>query len=527
MSPVRAAQTKRKLSQTGRRGAVRKRKVLNVEGHKLEPKKVYQIMKCAACSEVMLSATCYQCRDCQYLCHRKCCAQISSKCITEMGSSSSSTKFTSPHKWDMVSLATPNFCSHCGHMLPLGKKRVYKCQECGIYAHTRCGTLFLPDNCGQVGLSSPGQSRKIEKLSKKSKSESNLLRGESSKREGDSKLFSESDHPMLESFSFLKMLGRGNFGKVLLVQEKKTKKLYAMKVLKKEFILENDEVPSIKAEKGAFQVATEKRHPFLIAMHSCFQTETRVYFVMDYVPGGDLMLHIQRLLFSQARAKFYAAEVLLALEYFHANNMVYRDLKLDNILLGVDGHIKIADYGLCKVLEAFNGRTNTFCGTPEFMAPEILKEQMYGRSVDWWAYGVLIYEMLLAEAPFQGQDEDEIFEAVLKENLVIPDDLDIIVADLIRQLLIRDPTKRLGCGNGDAADVKKHPYFEGIDFDKLLKLKLEPPYKPTVLNEGDVGNFDPSFTKQPPCITPIQGNAIQAADQEEFEGFSFTSPWVV
>jgi len=158
---------------------------------------------------------------------------------------------------------------------------------------------------------------------------------------------------------------------------------------------------------------------------------------------------------------------------------------------------------------------------------QILKEQMYGRSVDWWAFGVFVYEMLLAEAPFQGQDEDEIFEAIMQEDLVIPPDMDKLAADLVSKLLIRDPSKRLGAGLTDALEVKKHPYFDGIDFEKLQKLQLEPPYKPFVVSDTDVGNFDASFTKQPPCITPIQGNALQGADQEEFEGFSYTAPWVL
>ncbi|THG97780.1 hypothetical protein EW026_g4282 [Hermanssonia centrifuga] len=329
----------------------------------------------------------------------------------------------------------------------------------------------------------------------------------------------------LDDFNFLAVLGKGNFGKVMLAEEKKTNNLYAIKVLKKEFIIDNDEVESTRSEKRVFLAAARERHPFLLGLHSCFQTETRVYFVMEYVSGGDLMLHIQRRQFSLRQAKFYASEVLLALEYFHANGIIYRDLKLDNILLTTDGHVKVADYGLCKEEMWFGSTTSTFCGTPEFMAPEILLEQRYGRAVDWWAFGVLMYEMLLGQSPFRGDDEDEIFDAILEDEplypITMPRDA---VSILQKQLLTRDPARRLGSGKTDAEEIKRHPFFKDVSFDDVMNKRIPPPYFPTVNGTADTSNFDEEFTKEQPTLTPVHGQ-LSSRDQQEFNGFSWVASW--
>ncbi|MCO5597937.1 hypothetical protein L7F22_052023 [Adiantum nelumboides] len=296
----------------------------------------------------------------------------------------------------------------------------------------------------------------------------------------------------LNDFNFLAVLGKGNFGKVMLAEEKKSGYLYAIKVLKKEFIIENDEVESTKSEKRVFLAAARERHPFLLGLHSCFQTETRVYFVMEYVSGGDLMLHIQREQFTPRRAKFYAAEVLLALEYFHKQGIIYRDLKLDNILLTLDGHVKVADYGLCKEDMWFGNTTSTFCGTPEFMAPEILLEQRYGRAVDWWAFGILIYEMLLGQAPFRGDDEDEIFDAILEDEPLYPIHMPPDSVSILHKLLTRDPARRLGSGQTDAEEIKAHPFFRDVNWDDMFHKRVPPPFLPTLKNQATRAGSTPS-----------------------------------
>ncbi|CAK9787244.1 hypothetical protein CC85DRAFT_73077 [Cutaneotrichosporon oleaginosum] len=328
----------------------------------------------------------------------------------------------------------------------------------------------------------------------------------------------------LDDFNFLAVLGKGNFGKVMLAEERMTSNLYAIKVLKKEFIIENDEVESTQSEKRVFLAAAEERHPFLLGLHSCFQTETRVYFVMDYISGGDLMLHIQRKQFTLRQAKFYACEVLLALQYFHSKGIIYRDLKLDNILLTLDGHVKVADYGLCKE-DMWHGRTTTtFCGTPEFMAPEILQEQPYGRAVDWWAFGVLTYEMLLGQSPFRGDDEDEIFDAIIEDEPLYPITMPRDAVSLLQRLLTRDPMRRLGAGESDAEEIKRHQFFADVNFDDVYHKRIPPPYFPTIGNATDTSNFDQEFTREQPTLTPVH-TQLTAKDQAEFAGFSWIAPW--
>ncbi|KAI1945135.1 Serine/threonine kinase [Ophidiomyces ophidiicola] len=329
----------------------------------------------------------------------------------------------------------------------------------------------------------------------------------------------------LDHFNFLAVLGKGNFGKVMLAETKTTKKLYAIKVLKKEFIIENDEVESTKSEKRVFLVANKERHPFLLNLHACFQTETRVYLVMEYISGGDLMLHIQRGQFGLKRAQFYAAEVCLALKYFHENGVIYRDLKLDNILLTLDGHIKIADYGLCKENMWYGSTTSTFCGTPEFMAPEILLDKKYGRAVDWWAFGVLIYQMLLQQSPFRGEDEDEIYDAILADEPLYPIHMPRDSVSILQKLLTREPELRLGSGPTDAQEIMSHAFFRNINWEDIYHKRISPPFFPTITSPTDTSNFDQEFTSVTPVLTPVQ-SVLSQAMQEEFRGFSYFADFV-
>jgi novel protein kinase C epsilon type len=351
---------------------VKKRKFHVVNGHKLTLIQFYQILKCAYCNEYLGTGSGYQCEACRYLCHKKCAEKVVIKCPSRSPDTEEKNllKHNVPHKFEHSSSLVPLWCCHCGYILPVGKKGLEKCQVCTISCHTDC-QVYVPNYCGMTMEMANKMMAQALEIERKKRSQPPKPKKERSSIGITISQLVQKKKMSLDDFHFVSVLGKGNFGKVMLAEEKTTGNLFAIKVLKKDFIIENDEVESIKSEKRVFITVNRERHPFLVALHSCFQSDSRIYFVMDYVSGGDLMLHIQRQQFSDARARYYACEVLLALEYFHKNDIIYRDLKLDNILLTLEGHIKIADYGLCKEDLPFGAGTTTFCGTPEFMAPEV------------------------------------------------------------------------------------------------------------------------------------------------------------
>ncbi|KAL2086027.1 hypothetical protein ACEWY4_017086 [Coilia grayii] len=329
----------------------------------------------------------------------------------------------------------------------------------------------------------------------------------------------------LEDFRLIAVLGRGHFGKVLLGEYRKSGTMYAIKALKKGDILARDEVDSLMCEKRIFETVNSFRHPFLVNLFACFQTPEHVCFVMEYTAGGDLMMHIHTDVFTEPRAMFYAACVVLGLQFLHDHNIVYRDLKLDNLLLDTDGYVKIADFGLCKEGMGFGDRTSTFCGTPEFLAPEVLTDTSYTRAVDWWGLGVLIYEMLVGESPFPGDDEEEVFDSIVNDEVRYPRFLSSEAIGIMRRLLRRNPERRLGSSEKDAEDVKKQPFFRNVDWEALLLRKVPPPFLPSIVGREDVSNFDEEFTSEAPALTPPRESrpALSRRDQDSFKDFDYVS----
>ncbi|KAJ3026221.1 camp-dependent protein kinase catalytic subunit, partial [Rhizophlyctis rosea] len=289
----------------------------------------------------------------------------------------------------------------------------------------------------------------------------------------------------LTDFALDRTLGTGSFGRVHLVRLKSTGSYYAMKVLKKSEIVRMKQVEHTVNEKAILEVLD---FPFLVNMLGTFQDSQNVYFVMEYVQGGELFSYLRRCgRFPNHVARFYAAEVVMAFEYLHNKDIIYRDLKPENLLINARGHIKITDFGFAKHVPDV---TWTLCGTPDYLAPEIIQSKGYGRAVDWWALGVLIFEMLAGYPPFQDEDHFKLYEKIIACRIKYPTHFDPSAKDLIKRLLTPDLTKRYGNLRSGVQDIKKHKWFSGVDWDKLRQGGVQAPYLPPVRGEGDTSNFD-------------------------------------
>lgn len=325
----------------------------------------------------------------------------------------------------------------------------------------------------------------------------------------------------LENFEFLKVLGKGTFGKVILCREKATAKLYAIKILKKEVIIQKDEIAHTLTEN---RVLRSTNHPFLISLKYSFQTADRLCFVMEYVNGGELFFHLSKeRIFSEERTRFYGAEIISALGYLHSIGIIYRDLKLENLLLDKDGHIKIADFGLCKEDINYGSTTRTFCGTPEYLAPEVLEDNDYGRAVDWWGTGVVMYEMICGRLPFYNRDHDVLFTLILIEEVKFPRNISVEARSLLSGLLHKAPSQRLGGGADDVKEIQQHPFFSCINWTELVQKRILPPFKPQVTSDTDTRYFDSEFTGESVELTPPdQTGPLHPIEEEpHFPQFSY------
>ncbi|CAC70087.1 Serine/threonine-protein kinase akt-2 [Caenorhabditis elegans] len=292
----------------------------------------------------------------------------------------------------------------------------------------------------------------------------------------------------MDDFDFLKVLGQGTFGKVILCREKSSDKLYAIKIIRKEMVVDRSEVAHTLTENRVLYACV---HPFLTLLKYSFQAQYHICFVMEFANGGELFTHLQRCkTFSEARTRFYGSEIILALGYLHHRNIVYRDMKLENLLLDRDGHIKITDFGLCKEEIKYGDKTSTFCGTPEYLAPEVIEDIDYDRSVDWWGVGVVMYEMMCGRLPFSAKENGKLFELITTCDLKFPNRLSPEAVTLLSGLLERVPAKRLGAGPDDAREVSRAEFFKDVDWEATLRKEVEPPFKPNVMSETDTSFFD-------------------------------------
>jgi len=330
----------------------------------------------------------------------------------------------------------------------------------------------------------------------------------------------------LVNFELLRTLGKGAYGKVLLVRKKDNGKLYAMKNMSKSTVLRKDNVGKIKTENNILRALD---HPYLVNLKFAFQTPGALHLVMEFLPGGDLFAHMKRhKRFPEEWVRIYSAEVVLALAELHAQGIVYRDLKPENIMMGSDGHLKVTDFGLSKSNMEEDDVTTTFCGTNEYFSPEMLKGHAYGKEVDWWTLGILVYELLCGRSPFYAgtKNKKDTYERILRAPLAFPEAVDISAAgkDLISKLLVRDPKTRLGYGSEGASQIKTHPFYAETDFEALMRKEVEAPFVPkAATNATDTSNFDKHFTSQAPRVSDAD-LFIDPEAQERFRGFTFVGP---
>jgi len=321
----------------------------------------------------------------------------------------------------------------------------------------------------------------------------------------------------IDDFEPLAVIGRGSFGKVLQVRYKVTGEIYAMKQLNKKSIIQRGEIQNTVTEKN---ILMQLNHPFLVQLYYSFQTATKLYFVMDYINGGELFFHLQKEgIFSPERVKFYTAEIVLGIEYLHEKGIIYRDLKPENLLLSAEGHICMTDFGISKEgLHCKDDRTSTFCGTPEYLAPEVLEGKRYGKEVDWWSLGTLMFEMLTSLPPFYAEDVQFMYSKIMKEKLDLEKKFkDPDVTSIIGGFLERDPAKRLS----NPTEIKKHPYFAGIDWERLRNKEIMPSYIPPVSDPSDIHLIDPMFTEEK--LSVDDPSAFGEVAPQDFPNFTFVA----
>jgi len=290
--------------------------------------------------------------------------------------------------------------------------------------------------------------------------------------------------------------------------------------LKKEFIIRKNQVEHTKTERSVLGYV---HHPFIVGLAMAFQTTDKLFFVLDYCSGGELFFHLGKTgRFPEDRAKFYAAQITLALEYIHNLGVIYRDLKPENVLLDEKGNVRLTDFGLSKesVFGPSSGATS-FCGTPEYIAPEVLKRQGHGRAVDWWSLGALLFEMITGLPPFYSRNRETMFDKIMKAELQFPAFMSEDAKDLLSKLLQREPNERLGSGERDAMAVKEHPFFRDVDWESLVAGRIMPPWCPAVAGSLDTSQFDEEFTSMMPTVSPDVRGAYFGSLDRAFEGFSY------
>ena len=318
----------------------------------------------------------------------------------------------------------------------------------------------------------------------------------------------------LDHFLPIKLIGKGGFSKVFEVRKRDSGQLYAAKVMNKAFLLSEEKATQVLTE---LQILTCTVHPFLIQLHWAFQTDTELFLVLDFCPGGELFYHLHSLgRLTEEQAKFYFGEIVLALDYLHRKNIVYRDLKPENVLLDLDGHVKLTDFGLSKQLGSSDSLCFSFCGSPEYMSPEMLRQQGHGQSVDFYSLGALLYEMLTGLPPFYVKNRAEMYQSIQRDALKLPNYLSKQVRSLLAGLLQKDPSVRLGFDRG-FEEIKEHSWCKGLNWMRISEKKKTPPFMPNLR----ISNFDPEYTTAEINFDHLGRNTLPAGTTDPFTDFNF------
>uniref|UniRef100_A0A8C8H8G6 Protein kinase C n=1 Tax=Oncorhynchus tshawytscha TaxID=74940 RepID=A0A8C8H8G6_ONCTS len=498
-----------------RRGAIKQAKIHEVKCHEFIATFFRQPTFCSVCREFVwgLNKQGYKCRQCNAAIHKKCIDKIIGRCTGTAANSRDTVfqkerfKIDMPHRFKNHNYMSPTFCDHCGSLLWGLVKQGLKCEDCAMNVHHKCQDK-VANLCGI------NQKLLAEALTQVSQVSERVCCVQEGSGDTVAPLWEGSNN-----FVFHKVLGKGSFGKVLLAELKGQGEWFAVKALKKDVVLMDDDVECTMVEKRVLALAWD--NPFLTHLYSTFQSKEHLFFVMEYLNGGDLMFHIQEKgRFDLYRATFYSAEIICGLQFLHSKGIIYRDLKLDNVMLDHSGHVKIADFGMCKENVFGENQATTFCGTPDYIAPEILLGQKYSFSVDWWSFGVLLYEMLIGQSPFHGDDEDELFESIRTDTPHYPRWITKEAKDLMERLFERDSTRRLGI----VGNIRVHPFFKTISWSALEKREVEPPFRPKVKAPNDCSNFDREFLSEKPRLSHGDKNFMDSMDQSAFAGFSFINP---
>ncbi|EJW03124.1 AGC protein kinase [Edhazardia aedis USNM 41457] len=449
-------------------------------GHVLEDFNKVAPYYCCVCNKLgNLFSHAYRCVSCRFTCHKMCSDHILFFCPLAPKEKEYYHKgYNIPHCLKPKLSLGLSWCIHCGCRIEAAGD-CFKCFRCNVFVHGECEKFVFPacliDEKYRFAISQYNPPPPIYAPTR--------------------------DGTQLSDFKLLKVLGRGSFGKVFLAKHIEHKRIVALKTLKKENLINSNEVAYLEFERKTLFFASHSNCPYLMKMYYCFQDDRYIYFGTELLPGGDLFHHISKRKFTHSEIKIYACEILSGLGYLHQNNIIYRDMKLDNLLLTDKGHIKIVDFGLAKDGIGPNDETFTYCGTLDTIAPEVVSNEGYTRAADWYSYGVVLYELYECEPVFDGETIEQINNSILHDTPKFTEKTPEDAKDLISKLLEKDPKKRIGYGVGDHKDIAKHEYFKNIDWNVINSCQHDAEFIPDTNIEA---NFDEEYTAENVTLSPCK-----------------------